>query len=227
MAETMRWVRFLHWFDRKCKGLCVRLGPHPKHRLTDDWHAWYLKHLRPGDELLDYGCGSRAHLHRAGAYLNTWVYGWDKMDQTPPPRQDNSFTVIMLLDVLQLIDDRPALLTRLHRLLTSNGRLLIALPFSGTTWRHRLRAAGLDGHYEDGAQKNYTLREMYEEIESAGFKVTHIEPTVYDTPLAGLIDLTGQVCWPLYHRLMRWKRERVMANWIDSTGYRLVCVKSS
>ena len=29
----MIWVRLLDWFNRKCKGLCVRLGPHPKHRL--------------------------------------------------------------------------------------------------------------------------------------------------------------------------------------------------
>ena len=227
----MRWVRFLDWFNRKCKGLCVRLGPHPKHRLTDGWHCWYLKHLALHDVVLDYGCGSGRHADVAETvadYVARYDHETRRMASSCRlPEQWSGYTAILLLDVLQLVPDRPALLKKLYDMLTENGRLFIALPYADTTWRRRLRASGLDGHYEAGAVKNYTLSEMDGELYRAGFRVIHFEPTVYDTPWAGLIDLIGQVCWPLYHVLMRWKRRRVMANWSESTGFRLVCVKSS
>mgnify|MGYP001591751967 CR=1 FL=1 len=233
----MKWVRLLDWFNRKCKGLCVRLGPHPKHRLTDEWHCWYMKHLRQGDDVLDYGSGTGSHSYQI-ARLIGHVHAWEPGDYVPaktycyggpssPHEPHEFYSAVMLLDVLQLIPERQELLRNLYNRLTEHGRLFIALPHADTPWRYRLRSAGLDGHYEDGAVKNYTYAEMVKEMNQAGFTVLHVEPTVYDTPWAGLIDLIGQVCWPLYHVLMQWKRRRVMANWSESTGFRLVCVKSS
>lgn len=221
-------VRLLDWQCRKSKGLAVRLSRHcghPKHHLTDRWHRWYLKHLTPDDHVFDYGAGSGAHARAIAPYVAT-VDGWEPAWGIPEPIvRPQTYTAILLLDVLQLVEEPQLLLRRLHRWLTPDGHLFISLPSRLSRWRYRLREAGLNGNYEAGARRCYGLQEMHEELARAGFEPIHLEPTTFDTPWAGLIDLIGCVSFRAYHWLMQRRRHAVEHAWQQSTGFRFVCKK--
>jgi hypothetical protein len=62
--------------------------------------------------------------------------------------------------------------------------------------------------------------------EYAGFVVEGpLEPVVYDTPWAGLIDAVGGLSLGIYARLARWKRRRALAEPGESTGFRALARK--
>ena len=52
-----------------------------------------------------------------------------------------------------------------------------------------------------------------------------LDPVVYDTPWAGLIDTVGGFSLSVYARLARWKRRRALAEPRQSTGFRALCRK--
>jgi hypothetical protein len=52
-----------------------------------------------------------------------------------------------------------------------------------------------------------------------------MEPTVYDTPWAGLIDLAGGISLGLFRRLARWKRAKALERPCDATGFRIIARK--
>ena len=47
-------------------------------------------------------------------------------------------------------------------------------------------------------------------------------PVVYDTPLAGLIDVVGGLALAPYARLVRWKRAAALRHPEESIGFRIV-----
>jgi hypothetical protein len=72
----------------------------------------------------------------------------------------------------------------------------------------------------------YTRGEFLAEVEAAGFVVEGpLEPVVYDTPWAGLIDAVGGLSLGIYARLARWKRRRALAEPGESTGFRALARK--
>jgi SAM-dependent methyltransferase len=252
----MMMTRLLDILNRRGKGLAVRLvvwtgkAPypvHPKHLAPVEGHGWYLKHLRPSDTLLDYGCGQGHHTIKAKARVafargidsnpDHIVVAWrlssgienirfQRADSLEPffPR---SWTVIMLLDVLEHVSDRRRLLRQIHKGLTGNGRLIISVPNTGTSWRRRLRHAGLFDYQDRDHKIEYTRQTLAQELHAAGFccDMDTAEPIVYDTPWAGLIDVIGGIHLGLYSRLMRWKRRMALEHPEESTGFRVVARK--
>ncbi len=77
--------------------------------------------------------------------------------------------------------------------------------------------------YADPDHKiEYTKETIKEELEKNGFDVISTGIIVYDTPLAGIIDLTGAFSLRIYKRLSIWKRRMVTLKPNDSTGFRVL-----
>ena len=139
---------------------------------------------------------------------------------------DGPFDAVLCLDVIEHMDDRPALLAEIRRILKPGGLLFISAPNRETSWRRRLRAAGLPSFSDPDHRIEYTRQEFVGELYAAGFALADaIRPTTLDTPWAGLQDALG-ACWlPLYAWLHRRRREAVGQETAESTGFRAVAAK--
>lgn len=220
---------------------------HPKHLVDVPGHSWYLAHLRAADIVLDVGCANGAHTvsaaTRAGRVFgmdydvgqlgvaavsarrrgldNVHVFAWDLT--RPFPFADGTFDVALLLDVIEHLDARREVLREIRRVLKAEGRLLVSGPNRETTWRRRLRQAGLFAYQDPDHKIEYSRAEFLSELQGGGFAPEGpLLPVVYDTPWAGLIDTVGGLSLRLYGRLSRWKHEAALRNPEESTGFRVV-----
>jgi 2-polyprenyl-3-methyl-5-hydroxy-6-metoxy-1,4-benzoquinol methylase len=222
---------------------------HPKHLVTIEENLpWYLDFIEPGMKVLDIGCGQGVHSIRAahqGAYVVGIDYNWRNLEigqtlgaadtmspltfmmgnvEQPFPFQDNTFDLVLMLDVIEHLHQRIQTLHEIHRVLKSEGILLLAAPNRETKWKRHLRAAGLPSETDPDHKVEYIWPELQDELAQGGF-VARDKPLliVYDTPWAGLIDLVGGFSLGLYERLARWKVLKVQANPQETSGWRVVC----
>lgn len=223
---------------------------HPKHLAATPWHDWYFEQLRPGDIALDVGCANGAHTLRAALHCkrvfgldydlgqlrvagreagrlgvgNVHLFAWDITARFPFP--DRYFDVVLFLDVIEHLLPRVRVLGEIRRVLKDEGRLLISGPNRETSWRRRLREAGLFAYSDPDHKVEYTRTEFVAELTSGGFELNgELMPVVYDTPWAGLIDALGGISLGLYVRLARWKRAAALRHPEESTGFRAVAIK--
>jgi SAM-dependent methyltransferase len=228
-----------------------RVPMHPHHLLEErPDHHWYLRFLPKHGRLLDVGCANAQHAISAAGIADV-VVGFDHdfkevrraatvMDsrsianvalligdaEAPFPFESNAFDSVLFLDVIEHLHRRDECLREIHRVLRRNGTLLLSAPNEYTRWKERLRRAGLS-HYSDPDHKiEYSQSSLRAELEKNGFAIaSDFMPIVIDTPLAGLIDLTGGISLALYRRLSQWKVARARRQPQDSIGWRLICVK--
>lgn len=222
---------------------------HPKHLVdVEDGHAWYISALQPGMCVLDVGCGNGMHSLRAlqrgvssvaldGSDTNLQAgmrlaasqgrgrMAFLKADlEQGLPVQSGRFDAALLMDVIEHIYRRPALLAEIHRALRPDGLLLVSAPNRATRWKRALAAAGLFAYADPDHKIEYSYAELVAELREGGF-VPIGEPllTVYDTPWTGLFDLIGGVSLPLYQRLASWKVRQAQRFPNETTGWRIVC----
>jgi SAM-dependent methyltransferase len=220
---------------------------HPKHLIEAPWHDWYLPHLRPQDVVLDVGCANGAHTLQAAGRArrvvgmdydvsqlavasaearrrgigNVALFAWDLTRAFPFPPA--TFDAALFLDVIEHLHPRRDVLAEILRVLRPGGRLLVSGPNRDTRWRQRLREAGLFSYSDADHKIEYTVDEFRAELRAGGFEpVGPVEPVVYDTPWAGVIDAIGGLSLGLYARLGRWKRNVALARPAESTGFRVV-----
>ena len=225
---------------------------HPKHLIESPWHDWYVEHLRPSDVVLDVGCANGAHTLRAAArckriigfdydvshlrvarstaeaqrLANAHFFAWDVT--RPYPFPDGTFDAALFLDVIEHLVPRVQVLREIHRVLRDDGRLLVSGPNRETSWRRRLREAGLFTFSDPDHKVEYTREEFLAELRAGGFEVEgDLMPVVYDTPWAGVIDAVGGLSLGLYARLSRWKREAALRAPDESTGFQAVALKAN
>ena len=104
---------------------------------------------------------------------------------------------------------------------------MVSGPNRETTWRRRLREAGLFAFSDPDHKVEYTGEEFLAELHAGGFvSEGPVMPVVYDTPWAGLIDMVGGLSLGLYTRLSRWKRAAALRVPRESTGFRVVARRS-
>ena len=142
------------------------------------------------------------------------------------PFAEGTFDKVLFLDVLEHLHRRQAALREVRRVLRDDGILFLSAPNRETSWKRRLRAAGLFCYSDPDHKIEYSAEELRGELEESGFRVKgELMPIVYDTPWAGLIDLVGGLSLSAYRWLTHWKQELARRHPQESTGWRLRCSK--
>ena len=225
---------------------------HPKHLGDAPWHHWYVEHLQPADLVLDLGCSNGAHALVAARRVRGVVgVDYDRaalgvaadsarragrgnlhllaVDVTERlPFRDASFDAVLFLDVIEHLEPRRHVLGEIARVLRPDGRLLVSAPNRETSWRRRLREAGLFAFSDPDHKIEYSEAEFRDELRAGGFALDGpVMPVVYDTAWAGVIDVVGGLSLPAYRRLSAWKREAALRQPAESIGFRVVARRSA
>jgi 2-polyprenyl-3-methyl-5-hydroxy-6-metoxy-1,4-benzoquinol methylase len=226
-----------------------RVPLHPKHLAgANASQPWYLDYVEPRMRVLDVGCGNGVHsirVARRGAAVIGMDYDLGFLQTCKLLRGEGSvstagfvlgnvehslpftsaqFDMAMLLDVLEHLDHRVELLHEIHRVLRPGGTLLVSVPNGNTRWKRRLRGAALPWYTDPDHRVEYDWDGLRHELHQGGFEpVGEPMPIVYDTPWAGLIDLTGGFSLALYRRLSRWKEDMARRHPEETIGWRVAC----
>lgn len=228
-----------------------RVPIHPKHLVNADAQQhWYLDYVEPEMHMLDVGCGNGMHGIRAVS-RNAMVVGIDydlrhlqtgralsaergvttisfslSNAEQALPFKAGQFHLVLLLDVIEHLHKRVELLREIHRVLRPGGTLLVSAPNRDTSWKRRLRAAGLPYYSDPDHKIEYTWDELQAELAAGGFELEG-QPRVIvcDTPWAGLFDFVGGFSLSAYKRLTTWKATRAQHHPQETTGWRVVCRK--
>jgi len=169
-------------------------GVHAKHRLTA-YHEFFVERVKPGEHVLDLGCGYGAVAHslatRAGARVTgididarnieraraqfghpglTFVHG-DARRSLPPEPVD----VIVLSNVLEHLEDRVAFLRETQATVRPSC-WLVRVPMIDRDWRVPLRRELGLFHFSDPTHvTEYTRQSFEEEMRAAGLRIRHLQ----------------------------------------------------
>ncbi len=163
-------------------------GEHPKHRLTR-YHEYFIGHIGDGDRVLDIGCG-RGFVARsiARARPSAQIVGIDSdashiaaaVAGSNPPNlsfiagdatqrlPDGAFDVVVLSNVLEHLQERPAFLRKIVAA-TDAHAVLIRVPLFERDWRLPMRRELGIAYFSDPTHFiEHTLDEFAAEIAAAG-----------------------------------------------------------
>lgn len=178
-------------------------GAHPKHRLTR-YHDFFLDRIKPGQRVLDLGCGlgvlatrlaletgaavvgldmspknldeARERTARAGASVR-YVVG-DIVDVATGRAcegLDAAFDVLVFSNVLEHLPDRPRVLRGLVDRF-AGPRLLIRVPSFERDWRVPFkRELGVEWRLDPTHEIEHTRAELTREIEGSGLRIEAFE----------------------------------------------------
>ncbi len=237
-------IRLVKWTGKSTQYI------HPKHLIKDDHHHWFVKFLRAGDQVLDLGCGGGAHSFVAAEHVKA-VKGIDHSSRNleiakrlasekkltnvqfaegdlekPLDEKDQTYDVVIALDILEHLHNREQFLNEAARVLKPAGRLVVAIPNRDTQWKKALKRHGLFYYSDLDHKYEYEQSELDAVFKRGHFSIRSIEPAVYDTPWVGLIDLIGGVSIGWYRKLADWKRSMALKYPSESTGFRIEAVKN-
>jgi SAM-dependent methyltransferase len=218
---------------------------HPKHIFDEKSGAYVEQFIKPGINFLDVGSGSGSVCLKAcqtGVALSVGIeYNPDNvrltldrakelgvevqmhqfdLEKTPYPFEDDSFDLVNFSDVLEHLNKRVECLKELKRIKKSDAPIIISIPNAYTTWKKRLRRAGVDSRDDTDHKIEYSRDGLYQEINEAGLKIdSELLPIVPSFPWHGIFALSAAVSPALYRRLQTWKYEYAKRNPEESMGW--------
>lgn len=169
-------------------------GMHTKHRHTG-YHDFFVSRIKPGEYVLDIGCGmgdvandlaEKAQAIVDGIDLNSENIAEAKRRYSHPDlhfRVQDALTleigkpydVILLSNVLEHINNRSEFLQHILSL-TKAKRILIRVPLFERDWRVPLKKElEVEWRLDPDHKTEYTLDGFYKEMEQAGLNVKYIE----------------------------------------------------
>ncbi|KKU92409.1 MAG: hypothetical protein UY21_C0001G0032 [Microgenomates group bacterium GW2011_GWA1_48_10] len=223
---------------------------HPKH-LVEIEKPWYLDYLSKNDIVLDLGCGNGQNSLKA-AKKAKHVYGLDTNQASLNQGRsfasrhkitnitfsfhdlnnkllypDQRFDRVLFLDVLEHLGtaSRQQIMGEIHRILRTDGLLLLAVPNSQTSWKKTQRSVSVDSFTDPDHKIEYSLDGIKKFCSKCKFKQLNISGITYDSPYAPLIDIAGGFSLQLYKKLSLWKKNKMKGGLTESIGFRLVCQK--
>jgi SAM-dependent methyltransferase len=168
-------------------------GVHAKHRLTA-YHDFFVARVAPGERVLDLGCGKGELAYDLAERAGAVVTGVDRNRRSldfarvrfrhprltfvegdvSSWRAEDRFDVVVLSNVLEHLDDRPALLRRLV-VQAQPRRLLLRVPALDRHWHVPLRQELGLPHFSDPTHEiEYTRAALEDELRSAGLEPVDI-----------------------------------------------------
>jgi SAM-dependent methyltransferase len=170
------------------------VGPETLERISEAlprYNAWMFELLAPyvGNRILEVGSGignlseflvdrgevcltdtADDHLAtlraRFGDMPGVRVLHWDLGEESPPELAPGSFDTIVCINVLEHVEDDPAALARLRRLLAPGARLILLVPAGQVLYNEFDRALG---HY-----RRYSRRTLTDVLEASDFAVDRV-----------------------------------------------------
>lgn len=220
---------------------------HPKHLISQE--VWYQDYLQKTDTVLDLGSGSgQATIKISGKVKK--VTGADiekksieaaRKEATIKEIENVSFLVldankklpfkngffdkIICSDVLEHLNKRDFAVSEIKRVLKTGGLLFLVTDNPNTSWKRLQESVGLFYYADRDHKYEYSKDEILTKLKSKNFRIISIDTITYDTPLRGLIDLTGGVSLGLYKKLVKWRRSMVQKHPEETVGYRIIAQK--
>ena len=169
-------------------------GVHVKHRLMR-YHDFFVERLRPGERVLDIGCGYGAVAHSLASRAGAVVTGLD-MDaanvakaaarfhhehlrfvhgEAPADLPEGPFDTIVMSNVLEHIESRVAFLRTVQQRVRPS-RWLLRVPMFTRDWRPPLRQElGLFPYSDPTHFTEYTRESFEAEMAQAELTVGHLQ----------------------------------------------------
>ena len=159
--------------------------------------ALLLAEARPGERVLDLGCGAGrfvAALAEAGADpvgVELAEAALERARRTAPgadlrrlapdgsvPLEHRSVDLVWCSEVLEHVPDTGALLNEVRRVLKRGGRLIVTVPDHGRLRRTLIALARHESHYDPLGQhvRFYTRRSLARTLRATGFADVRLEP---------------------------------------------------
>lgn len=169
-------------------------GIHTKHRHMK-YHDFFTDRIRSDDRVLDIGCGIGAVAYDVAKQSGALVWGIDlnaeniriakerfqhlnlvfREGDALKELLDESYTVIILSNVLEHLPGRPAFLRRVLET-THPQRILIRVPLFERDWRVPLKKEiGVEWRLDLTHETEYTQEEFEQEMNEAGLVISHKE----------------------------------------------------
>ena len=220
---------------------------HPKHFLEES--PWFTKHLNRYDTVLDLGSGNGQNSLKAAKIANK-VVGIEidenliKISQRTAkqkksknirfirgnlekklPVKNESFSKVLILDVLEHLHSREQILDEIHRVLKPQGLVFIGVPNKDTSWKKYQRSVKICSFSDPDHKIEFSQKSISKLISESSYKILSFGYGKYDTPFRGLYDIIGVIYLPLYKKISISREQKTQSSPNEASGFEIVAQK--